>query len=275
MTSQDSSWPYMNALWNIKKLTLGTAAMFNNRGSGALTVIPNLEEIALVGNVDGVKIVDGCLYSTDETSLYIIPNKASFTVPETVTYIRPNKYRDIEQLIIPSTYSNDLNFYGFRGRRVEIHSTQYTGSSERSALSSAFAGSDTLEEAVIDGGGYTYLHYTFDKCPNLRRLVIGEGVTTMSYALDNDYGLEYIDLPSTLTKLPDMWQCANLTTILIRVVTALNNSSSVFANYGSHWVGKDATGAKILYVPTNSTGYEYGIYGSLTRDYGFTLSKTL
>ena len=67
-------------------------------------------------------------------------------------------------------------------------------------------------------------------------------------------------------------------TFYCRAVTApaLPVTSGYFYNNSSSYFGKDATGAKILYVPANSTGYDEGLWKSeLIDKCGFTLSKTL
>lgn len=128
------------------------------------------------------------------------------------------------------------------------------------------------------------IYKLFSELPNLTRIIIPEGVTTISVT---SFGykctaLETVELPSTIVTLPSSFlsSATAVKTIICKAITAPSAPTSSFGSSSSTYTGYNthSTGENILYVPANSTGYNTGRWGDplqIISKCGFTLSETL
>lgn len=286
-------------LMNVKKLIIGGTwrpSLFR----GTFMGMPSLEEIDLSGNTN-FTLKDGHLFSADGTTLCKLVKADSYTIPNEVTTILPQKYGNVNDLVVPANgLSIPYTFKYYRGNKITIKGTH--------RMEDAFMYADGLKvvdlsecinqgstgnifnyssvEEVILGKDFVFNWSKPFEGSKLRTITFPEEITQPSYIsdlFDNLEYLEYVDIPSNFTKMPSFDGCVNLKTIICRIVTAPVTSEYndyLFGGESKKYTGMNTknTGENILYVPAEATGYDTGEYQRTLCNpdrCGFTLSATL
>ena len=220
-----------------------------------------LHSISLQEGVDKFDVIDGVLYvKATGKALRSICNQSTLVIPPTCTSI------------------GDYCFYGCKFTSVEIPSTV------TSIGNQAFGRCTNLNTMIFNQTG----NVTFGSYP----LYLDSGLKTAG-PIGGDYNIQYawtttfpgsifgnltsiqsIVLPNTMTSIGKnaFYQTTGLKTIWSynetapTLVTGTNNTS--FTNIGS-------LSGRMLYVPTNATGYDTGAWQAQVINAGFTLSQTL
>ena len=287
-------------LMNVKKLIIGGTwrpSLFR----GTFIGMPSLEEIDLSGNTN-FTLKDGHLFSADGTTLCKLVKADSYTIPNEVTTILPQKYGNVNDLVVPDNgLSLPYTFKYYRGNKITIKGTHrmenafmYADGLKVVDLSECInAGRindlfvDSSVEEVILSKDFVFSYDTPFKGSKLRTITFPEGITQPSdfgSFLDNLEYLEYVDIPSNFTQMPYFDGCVNLKTIICRIVTAPYtseyDSDGYFGAKSKKYTGMNTknTGENILYVPAGATGYDTRGYAAILCNpdkCGFTLSATL
>lgn len=287
-------------LMNVKKLIIGGTwrpSLFE----GTFIGMPSLEEIDLSGNTN-FTLKDGHLFSADGTTLCKLVKADSYTIPNEVTTILPQKYGNVNDLVVPDNRLNLRSaFKYYRGNKITIKGTHrmeeafmYADGLKVVDLSECINDGDignlfldSSVEEVILSKDFTFGNYKPFNGSKLRTITFPEEITQPNYIsrlFDNLEYLEYVDIPSNFTKMPHFDGCINLKTIICRIVTApytsASDSDGYFGAKSKKYTGMNTknTGENILYVPAEATGYDTGAYAATLCNpdrCGFTLSATL
>lgn len=182
---------------------------------------PSIAEINVDENNTGYSSNDGVLYSKDATKLLQYPvakTGADFTVPESVTVIGSNAFRDnsyIESVVISDsvTVISDCAFQNCANLK-----TAAIGNSVTKIDSSAFIYCKNLTSITIPDGVTEIGKYSFLMCSNLKDLKIGKGITEIpDEAFSDCNSLISVVIPDNITKIGN-WafeNCMNLLEITI------------------------------------------------------------
>lgn len=125
----------------------------------------------------------------------------------------------------------------------------------------AFASSSISE--IFFNGCSLISQRAFANTEQLKNVVVAEGVTNISnYGFYNS-GIEYIELPKSLTNIGNYAfdGCWNVHSFKCKALSAPSVQQRTFGNYS--YMGRDAK-TKTLYIPIESNGYDQGNWSVVT-----------
>lgn len=163
-----------------------------------------IKEINLSAENKNYKMVDGIIYSSDETVLVkytMTKPERHFTIPETVTEIAPFAFCSVYMLNSVTIGENvkEMNsaFYLCSG----LDKVEFLG--EREEISpNAFSGCCSLDEVIFPKGLKTIGGAAFMECYSLDEIVIPEGVETIGpLAFKRCESASKVVIPSTCTSI--------------------------------------------------------------------------
>ena len=202
----------------------------------------------------GAIIYQGGLYITGTTVIDCSPNATNVTIPDSVTSIYDNAFKNCTSLTsvtIPNSVTSIGNY--------------------------AFSSCSNLTSIVIPDSVTSIDNAAFENCSSLTSVTIPSSVTSIGYhTFDGCSSLTSIEIPSSVTAIGmnAFYSCTSLTSVTIP-------SSVINIGYGAFWSCKNLTsitclattaptlGANVFYdLPTNGK-----LYVSSGSDYSRWLSK--
>ncbi len=179
----------------------------------------------------------------DEAFAYHFPNITSITIPETVTTIEINAFRDCVSLTTVK----------LPGKLTTIGEQ-------------AFLGCSALETISLPDSVTSIARGAFKDCVSLKSVKLPEGLTLISEStFDNCKNLETVDIPGSVTRIDDFAfsGCTSLKTLNIPASVTFFGGS-VFGNAGLEKINYGGTKAQWLEVngANESTEWYYDIYCS-------------
>ena len=228
-----------------------------NTGSWNTDKTNPLYSITLDEGVDKFQVIDGVLYNAATgKALRSIYGLGTITLPSTCTSI--GNYCFYGSNVLDMTVPASVTSTGVQcwGRCQRMNKLTFLGTTPPSFTSYPFWTTGNMKTVGPIGGGYN-LEYAW--------------TTTFPGSIGMNSGFQQVTLPSTITSIGNSAfnQATGLKQITSYAETAPTLGSSVFTSN---------TGAspKMIYVPTNSTGYDSGDWlTQAVNTAGFTISKTL
>ncbi len=162
--------------------------------------MPNLKEWAISSENEHFKVVDGVLYSKDETGLINFPqakDASSFALPETVTTIGEYAFFSTNVTSLDFTGVQSIGNYAF-----------YTCTSLKEAHFGS--GLSYVGRAAFSSSGISQLDFA-------TTLDAGVNFETSNMSFASCYKLENVSLPSYITSIQDSWfaSCSKLSSLTV------------------------------------------------------------
>ena len=204
----------------------------NHIGKGTFGSCAGLEAILVHENNSAYSSIDGVLFDKDKKTLILHPYakalKSGYTyaIPDGTETIaeRAFQFCEIKNISFPATLKT-------------IESEAFRDCERLTAV--------TIPDNVTDIGWYAFYY-----CPQIKTIVIGEGITSLNTMIFDCKNTTSITIGSHIALIADdaFWNCSPLLTEIV----CKNPTPPIFNDsYGKAFEGIDASNCK-LYVPTGS-----------------------